>query len=243
MPDPLTWMILIGTALLGSTIGGIAGFGAGILLLPVAAWTLGIRAAVPVLTVTMLFGNLARIWWSRHDLHGGVTLRFIAGAVPATAVGVMIFAGASSDWLGRAIGAFLLASVPLRRFLTSGRLHVREAHFPFIGGAIGLLSALVVTTGPVVTPFFLAYGLRRGAFIATEAVCAGAMHVSRGLVFARYKMISGEILLIGLVLGVTMFAGAWIGRRMLDRMSDRVFLAIIEVLLVGMGLQMLLVPR
>jgi uncharacterized protein len=243
MPDPLTWMILIGTALLGSTIGGIAGFGAGILLLPVAAWTLGIRAAVPVLTVTMLFGNLARIWWSRHDLHGGVTLRFIAGAVPATAVGVMIFAGASSNWLGRAIGAFLLASVPLRRVLTSGRLHVRKVHFPFIGGAIGLLSAIVVTTGPVVTPFFLAYGLRRGAFIATEAVCAGAMHVSRGLVFARYKMISAEILLIGLVLGVTMFAGAWIGRRLLDRMSDRVFLAIIEVLLVGMGLQMLLVPR
>jgi uncharacterized protein len=210
MPDPLTWMILIGTALLGSTIGGIAGFGAGILLLPVAAWTLGIRAAVPVLTVTMLFGNLA---------------------------------GASSDWLGRAIGAFLLASVPLRRFLTSGRLHVRAAHFPFVGGAVGLLSALVVTTGPVVTPFFLSYGLRRGAFIATEAVCAGAMHVARGLVFARYRMISGETLLIGLVLGATMFAGAWIGRRMLDRMSDRVFLAIIEVLLVGMGLQMLLVPR
>jgi len=209
----------------------------------VAAWTLGIRAAVPVLTVTMLLGNLARIWWSRQDLHGGVTLRFIAGAVPATAIGVMILAGASSDWLGRAIGAFLLASVPLRRVLTSGRLHVRAAHFPLIGGAVGLLSALVVTTGPVVTPFFLAYGLRRGAFIATEAMCAGAMHVTRGLVFARYRMISGEILIIGLVLGATMFAGAWIGRRMLDRMSDRVFLAVIEVLLVGMGLQMLLVPR
>jgi uncharacterized membrane protein YfcA len=243
MLDPLTWMILIGTALLGSTLGGIAGFGAGILLLPVAAWTLGTRAAVPVLTVTMLFGNLARIWWSRTELHGGVTLRFIAGAVPATAVGVVIFAGASSEWLGRAIGAFLLLSVPLRRFLTSGRLHVRVAHFPFIGGAIGLLSALVVTTGPVVTPFFLAYGLRRGAFIATEALCAGAMHVTRGLVFARYRMIGSDTLLIGLVLGVTMFAGAWIGRRMLDRMSDRVFLALIEVLLVGMGLQMLLLPR
>jgi uncharacterized membrane protein YfcA len=243
MPDPLTWMILIGTALLGSTIGGVAGFGAGILLLPVAAWTLGIRAAVPVLTVTMLLGNLARIWWSRHDLHGGITLRFIAGAVPATAIGVMILAGASSDWLGRAIGAFLLAAVPLRRVLTSGRLHVRAAHFPLIGGAVGLLSALVVTTGPVVTPFFQAYGLRRGAFIATEAMCAGAMHVTRGLVFARYRMISGEILIIGLVLGATMFAGAWIGRRMLDRMSDRAFLAVIEVLLVGMGLQMLLVPR
>jgi len=114
MPDPLTWMILIGTALLGSTIGGIAGFGAGILLLPVAAWTLGTRAAVPVLTVTMLLGNLARIWWSRGELHGGLTLRFIAGAVPTTALGVMIFAGASSEWLARAIGAFLLLSSDYR---------------------------------------------------------------------------------------------------------------------------------
>src|SRR6185295_6316118 len=91
--------------------------------------------------------------------------------------------------------------VPLRRFLSSGRLHVRAAHFPVIGAAIGLLSALVVTTGPVVTPFFLAYGLRRGAFIATEALCAGPRHATRGLVFARYKMISAEIPMIGLVLG------------------------------------------
>jgi uncharacterized membrane protein YfcA len=40
-----------------------------------------------------------------------------------------------------------------------------------------------------------------------------------------------------------MFAGSWIGRRLLDRMSDRVFLAVIEALLVIMGLQFLFVPR
>jgi uncharacterized membrane protein YfcA len=40
-----------------------------------------------------------------------------------------------------------------------------------------------------------------------------------------------------------MFAGTWLGRRLLDRMSDRVFLAIVEVLLVVMGLQSLLFPR
>jgi len=40
-----------------------------------------------------------------------------------------------------------------------------------------------------------------------------------------------------------MFAGSWFGRRLLDRMSDRIFLAIIEVLLVVMGLHSLLFPR
>ena len=40
-----------------------------------------------------------------------------------------------------------------------------------------------------------------------------------------------------------MFAGTWVGRRLLDRMSDRVFLGIIEVMLVVMGLHSLLFPR
>ncbi|HEY3190256.1 MAG TPA: hypothetical protein VGJ70_22390, partial [Solirubrobacteraceae bacterium] len=68
MPGPAGWLLLIATALVGSTVAGVAGFGAGVLLLPVAASVLGLRAAVPVLTVTMLIGNLSRIWWSRGEI-------------------------------------------------------------------------------------------------------------------------------------------------------------------------------
>jgi uncharacterized protein len=243
MPDPLTWMILLGTALVGSIIGGVAGFGAGVVLLPVAAWTLGIRMAVPVLTVTMLLGNMSRLWWSRGETDRRVTLRFLAGAVPATALGTTLFVAASTDSLSRIIGGFLLASVPLRRLLSMGHWRVRLVHFPLIGAVFGLLSSTVVAIGAALTPFYLAYGLRRGAYIATEAVCAFSMHVTRGAVLARYRLLTGEVVLIGLVLGSVMFAGSWIGRRLLDRMSDRVFLAVIEGLLVVMGLQFLLVPR
>ena len=236
-------MILLGTALVGSIIGGVAGFGAGVVLLPVAAWTLGIRMAVPVLTVTMLLGNMSRLWWSRGETDRRVTLRFLAGAVPATALGTTLFVAASSDSLSRIIGAFLLASVPLRRLLSMGHWRVRLVHFPLIGAVFGLLSSTVVAIGVALTPFYLAYGLRRGAYIATEAVCAFSMHVTRGAVLAGYRLLTGEVVLIGLVLGSVMFAGSWIGRRLLDRMSDRVFLAVIEGLLVVMGLQFLLVPR
>jgi uncharacterized protein len=243
MPDALTWAILIGAALVGSIVGGVAGFGAGVILLPVAAWTLGIRTAVPVLTITMLLGNISRLWWSRGEADWRVIVRYLAGAVPATALGTALFVGASSEALGRVVGVFLLAAVPMRRALSMGHWRVRLVHFPFLGGAFGLLAAVVVTTGPAVTPFFLAYGLRRGAYIATEAVCAFAMHVTRGVGLARYRLLTWEIVVIGLVLGATMFAGSWLGRRLLDRMSDRVFLLAIEALLVVMGLQFLLVPR
>jgi hypothetical protein len=141
------------------------------------------------------------------------------------------------------IGAFLLAAVPLRRGLADNRVRVRLGHFPLLGGVFGLLSSLVVTTGAVLTPFFLAYGLRRGSYIATEAVCAFGMHATRGLAFARYRLLTWEIVTVGVVLGTVMFAGSWIGRRLLDRMTDRIFLILIETVLIVMGLQFLLVPR
>lgn len=236
-------MILIGTALVGSIIGGVAGFGAGVVLLPVAAWTLGIHLAVPVLTITMLLGNVSRLWWSRGETDRRVVVRFLVGAIPATAIGTGFFVAASSEALGRIIGGFLLASVPLRRVLSAGHWRVRLVHFPLIGACFGLLASTVVAIGAALTPFYLAFGLRRGAYIATEAVCAFSMHVTRGAVLARYRLLTWRVVVIGVVLGLVMFAGSWIGRRLLDRMSDRVFLALIEALLIVMGLQFLLFPR
>jgi len=243
MPDLFGWFVLVGGALAGSVVGGVAGFGAGLILLPLVAWTLGFRAAVPVLTVTMLIGNLSRVWWNRHEVDRAVVAGFLAGAVPATALGTIAYAGVASEWLGRIIGGFLVAAVPLRRVLASGRIAMRLRHFPLLGACIGLLSALVVTTGPVNAPFFLAYGLRRSAYIGTEAICAAAMHVTRGAILARYALLTRETVALGVVLGATMFLGSWLARRLLDRISDRAFLLVIEILLVLMGLHFLLSPR
>jgi len=243
MPDPIGWAVLVVGALVGSLVGGVAGFGTGIIMLPLVAWVLGLRVAVPVLTVTMAIGNLARIWWSRGEIDRAVVARFAIGAVPATALGTALYVGAPSEWLGRFVGLFLIASVPLRRILAMDFFRMRLAYFPALGAVVGLVSGLVVTTGPLNTPFFLAYGLRRGAYVGTEAVCAMVMHLSRGAALARYALLTWETFAVGALLGATMFAGSWLGRRVLDRMSDRVFLTIIEVLLVVLGLHSLLFPR
>jgi uncharacterized protein len=243
VPDAAGIAVLVVAALAGSIVGGVAGFGGGLILLPVVAWVVGVRAAAPILTVTMLFGNLSRIWWSRHDVDVRVVKRYLAGAVPATFIGVMLYAGTPSTWLGRIIGLFMIAAIPLRRAMLASRMEVRLRHFALLGGLTGALSALVVTTGPFITPFFLAYGLRRGAFVGTEAVCALGMHLSRSVAFARYALLGWETVALGCLLGGTMFAGAWIGRRLLDRISDRVFLILIEILLLVSGLQFVLFPR
>jgi uncharacterized protein len=241
--DASGWLLAVAGALAGSIVGGVAGFGAGITLLPILIFLVGVRAAIPVLTVTMLFGNLARVWWSRHDVNPRVALAFLAGAVPATALGAMLYAGTTSEWLARIIGIFMLCAVPFRRLLNRSGFVVRLRHFPLVGAGVGALSSVLVATGPVATPFFLAYGLRRAAYIGTEGSCMMVLHLTRGTVFARYSLLTWDAVALGCMLGATMFFGSWVARRLLDRMSERVFLWLIEGLLVVMGLQFLLFPR
>src|SRR5919108_113687 len=100
-------------------------------------------------------------------------------------------------------------STTMRRCLLRGHVRVRLRHMPFLGAVFGLLSVLVVTIGPITAPFFLSYGLRRGSFIATEAVCAIGMNVTRTIAFSRYALLGWDTVTLGLLLGSTMIAGAW----------------------------------
>ena len=242
MPGALAWAGLLAAALIGSTVGGVAGFGAGLVLLPTLVWAVGTKATIPTLTVTMALGNLSRLWWSRREINWGVVGAFLAGAVPAVALGAITYAGSKAEALKRIIGGFLLASVPLRRWLVARDVRVRLAHFPLVGGFFGFLSALVATVGPLITPFFLGYGLRRGSYLATESLCALGMHITRGIVFQRYALLTQDTVTVGLTLGAVMFAGSYAGRRIVDRMSEQTFLLAIEGLLVLIGAYLLLWP-
>jgi uncharacterized membrane protein YfcA len=119
---------------------------------------------------------------------------------------------------------------------------VKLRHFPIVGGAFGLLSALVGATGPIISPFFLGYGLRRGAYVATDALCTVGTFALRLVVFRRNELMGAQSVAIGLFLGVVMVVGAFAGRRLLDHMSERTFVRLIEVLLLLFGTQMLLFP-
>jgi uncharacterized membrane protein YfcA len=243
MPDAFGWLALGLAALAASTIGGVVGFGTGVIMVPVLAWILGIKAAVPILTVGMLIGNGARAWFSRAEIDWRVVIAFLAGAVPAGIVGATLYSRADSVLLSRVLGAFLLLAVPLRRWLRHRGVRVRLRHFPLVGGGFGFLSALVGATGPIISPFFLGYGLRRGAYVATDALCTVGAYVARLPVFHRHDLLTGSAVTVGLVLGAVMILGAWAGRRLLDRLSEQAFVRLIEALLLAFGVLFLAFPR
>jgi uncharacterized protein len=242
VPSAGTVVLLLVAALPTAVVGGIVGFGTGLTMLPLVVWAVGVRASVPVLSIALLCGNVSRAWFSRDELDWRVIGAYLAGAVPLAVLGSVIYAAARIDWLSRLMGVVLLLSVPLRRFLERGPLRMRLVHFPLLGAATGFLSALVAAIGPVNTPFFLGYGLRRGAYVGTEAACVAVVHLTKTLVYRRYALVGSQTAGLGLAIGAVMFVGAYVGRRILDRMSDRAFVTLVEVLITALGILFILFP-
>jgi len=242
MPPLATTLLLLAAALPTAVVGGVVGFGTGLTMLPLVVWAVGVRASVPVLTIALLFGNTSRAWFSRRELDWRVVAAYLAGALPLAVLGSAIYASARIDWLSRLMGFVMLGSVPLRRWLERGPLRMRLAHFPVLGAATGFLSGLVAATGPVNTPFFMGYGLRRGGYVGTEAACVAVVHLTKTLVYRRYALVGPETVGLGVAIGAVMVVGAYLGRRILDRMSDRAFVTVVEILITVLGAVFILAP-
>jgi len=220
-------------------LSAVAGFGGGVLLLPVFTLLFGLRTAVPLLTVTQLGSNAARVWLNRTDLRWQIIARFTAGAAPLAVAGGLLLARAPLAGLQRLLGVFLIAVLLWRRL----RPHPRPPGprtFTAVGAASGLGSALLGSVGPLTAPFFLAAGLTRGAYIGTEAGCALLLHVTKLAAYGTVNLLDGRVLLLGAVLTPATLAGAWAGKKTLGRVSDRMFVALVEAGLAGAAVLLLI---
>lgn len=239
MDDPLAMLVLALAALAASVLAAVTGFGGAAVLLPVLTWAFGVRDAIPILTVLQLVGNAARVAFNRADVRLPVVGWYSLGAVPACIAGGLLFASAPLPVLKRIVGAVLLLVVLLRHLPKGKAPAMRLRWFAPVGAAGGVLSSLAGTAGPVAAPFFLAYGLTRGAYIGTEALATVVMHVTKLTVYGGASVLTARHLAIGTVLGVVMVGGSYAGKRLADRLPERVFIVLVEATLVVAGAQFL----
>jgi len=232
----IQWLVIGGAAFLASTLAAVAGFGGAAVLLPALAAAFGVREAIPILTVAQLVGNGSRVWFNRRELDSRVVQWFSLGAVPFGLAGGVLFATAPLGVLKRLIGAFLLGMVAWRHVRRGPPWRPGVRAFALIGAAFSFLSALVGSVGPLMAPFFLAYGLVKGAYIGTEALATVVMHVVKLIAYQGAAILTARSAAVGLALGPIMVGGSYVGKRILDRLPERVFVVVIEIVLLGAGI-------
>ena len=237
MNDPLNLLLLAGGAFVASALAAVTGFGGAAVLLPILVLIFGVRDAIPILTVAQLIGNGSRVWFNRSELVLPVVGWFALGGVPAALVGGVLFASAPLSFLKRLLGIFLLGTVAYRHLGKQRSLRLPLRGFAVIGAVFSFLSALLGSVGPIMAPFFLVYGLVKGAYIGTEAFATVVMHVTKLVAYGGTAILTIQSVAAGLALGPIMVLGSFIGKKILDRVPERLFVLLIEgtLLVAGLG--------
>ena len=235
MPEAVRLTLLAVVAFIAALLAAVTGFGGAAVLLPMLVFVFGVREAIPILTVAQLIGNGSRVWFNRRELDWRVVAWFALGGVPMALVGGFLFAHAPLKALTRVLGAFLILIVVIRHLPKFKGFKVPLRAFALIGAASSFLSALLGSVGPLMAPFFLAYGLVKGAYIGTEALSTVVMHVAKLIAYHETAVLPLHAVLSGLALGPLMVAGSFAGKRVVDRLPERVFVLIIDLTLVTAG--------
>src|SRR3954471_21966740 len=105
------------SALLAGTIGGVAGYGTGLLMPLGLAPIVGAEAVVPIIGVSAMMTNASRIVAFRRDVDGRRALIIGLMAFPTCLLGAYGYTFLSGRGASILIGAFLILMVPTRLVL------------------------------------------------------------------------------------------------------------------------------
>lgn len=234
-----------------------SGFGLGTLLSPVMALFFPIEVAIALTAVVHLLNNLFKLALIGRAADAQVVIRFGLPALLAAALGAWVLLQLSHQeplftytlW-GRSFSVtfvkvvvgILLIFFALMESLPSLRSMQFDKDKLTIGGLLsGFFGGLSGNQGALRSAFLVRAGLSKEAFIATGTVIATLIDVSRISVYAaRMHSINwqGHTTTL-LVATVSAFLGAWLGSKLLKKVTLQFVQKVVAVMLFVIALAMI----
>lgn len=235
----MTIIWLLGASFIGWFFSSLAGGGSPLILIPVLSLFLEATVVPPIITIGMLFGNGQRValYWQGIDWE--LTRWYLPGAILGAIAGAFLFTQLQLKWLTLLLGLFLVTSI-LTSHLAENLtwLKIKAWYFLPAGLIYAFLSGLIGSTGPLLNPFYLNYGLAKENVIATKSSHVLVVHLVKIIAYSAFGVLSFPILGYGVIIGLGAFPGNWLGQKILERMQEQQFrqIAIAFVLFSGMML-------
>jgi len=238
--DLLLQALVLGLLGLGAgVLGGVIGFGTTIILMPALVYFYGHIQAIPVIALVATVANLSRIflWWS--SINWSVCFVYSITAIPAVILGVNTLVSLNDRLVEITLGLFLILLIPIRRWLRKKNFYLKLWQMSLVGAAIGYLTGIVATTGAINTPFFLAFGLTKGAFLGTEAASSLSILFTKGITFHQLGFLNNTAIIQGVLIGACVLIGSIFSKRIVLALPEKKFLLLMELVMLVSGLSIL----
>ena len=231
-------LVVVVTAI-SAVLGGVAGYGTGPLMPLVLVPMVGAEPVVPIIAISSMFTNTARLSAFRQALQLRLALIALSAALPTCVLGAWLYTLLSGRGAAIVIGSTLIATVPLRRLLRHHGYRLGEKGFAFAAAAWGLLVGGSSGSGVVLLSLLLAAGLEGTAVIATDSAISLATGVIKIAVFAFAGVLTPTVIVLALLIGLVGFPCTFLAKLIVARMPVHVHTAVLDVIVVIGGAVMI----
>ncbi|MCY1127231.1 sulfite exporter TauE/SafE family protein [Frigidibacter sp. RF13] len=234
---PLADLLMIGgAAFFAALVGGVTGYGTGLLLPPVLVPLIWAEAVVPVIGLSALFTNASRVAANRPDLDPELLRRIAPVALPATLLGAYGFTLLSGRGAAMLIGVMLILMVPLRTLARRRGLVLSGRGLTAASAGYGVVNGGTSGSGVLLLTLLMAAGLTGPQVIATDAAISFLLGLGKSAMFAARGALDLRLAGLALVIGLTAIPATFLAKRLSYRLPGHWHLRVLDgaVLLGGL---------
>ncbi|MFD2202483.1 sulfite exporter TauE/SafE family protein [Shivajiella indica] len=232
-------LLLIGSFII-FILSTLTGGGASLLLMPLVAAVVGVKAVAPVMAISIGMSSTSKVFFFFKYIDWKLFAWLFPSTIVGSIIGAKMFAELSSDYLQVLIGILLVSTVfQFNKTEKRTGFKVKAWHFAPMGLVVAFLSGLIGGVGPLMNSAYLNYGISKESLLGTRSANAILLHLTKIISYAYFGYATGEVLKFGILIGISSMVAVYFGKLILNKMSELIFRKIVVVSMVLSGVLML----
>lgn len=229
----LIYFILL--ALLSEIVGTVGGFGSSMLFVPIAGYFLDFHSVLGVTALYHLSSNISKIYFFREGVDKKLVINMGITSVVFVIIGAILSKYLPSKILESILAIFLITLSVLLLIFRDKRIAPTKANALLGGTLSGFIAGLLGTGGAIRGIVLAAYGLKTNVFIATSALIDLGIDASRSVVYSVNGFVHKDDLYLIPILLVVSFLGTFIGKKIVNLLTEKQFQTSVLVLIFVTG--------
>ncbi len=232
-----TFYIIVAGSFLAAFSNAAFAAGGALIILAVTSTVLPVAAIVPIHSTLLIGSTSTRLLFFWHEIDWKIAVPFLVGSVVAVAIGARLYVELPDTVIATAISIVMLIAIWLPEVKWRPKL---RNPWVIVGFIHSLLSTLFAY-GALLHAIILHTGLKKRQIVGTMAACLTGMGLLKiiGYTISGFDYVPYLQIIVFSIAAA--FLGTWLGKMVVDRISEALFRNVFRLLVTVTAIRLMYV--